>query len=59
MWCWRRLEKTSWTGCVKNEEVLFRVNEQRNILQTIKHVIAGRSDGNTREKTSASTGYCN
>ena len=29
MWCWRRLE-ISWTDHVRNEEVLLRVNEQRN-----------------------------
>ena len=32
MWCWRRMEKISWTGHVRNEEVLLRVKEQRNIL---------------------------
>ena len=31
MWCWRRMEKISWTDHVRNEEVLLRVNEQRNI----------------------------
>ena len=31
MWCWRRTE-ISWTDHVGNEEVLLRVNEQRNIL---------------------------
>ena len=37
MWCWRRMEKISWTDHVRNEEVLFRVNEERNILyETIK-----------------------
>jgi hypothetical protein len=36
LWCWRRLEKTSWTNCVKNEEVLHRAKEGRNILHTIK-----------------------
>ena len=35
MWCWRRMEKISWTDRVRNEEVLFRVNEQRNILHEI------------------------
>jgi len=35
MWCWRRLEKISWTDHVRNEEVLLRVNEQRNILHEI------------------------
>jgi hypothetical protein len=29
MWCWRRIEKISWTDRV-------RVNEERNILHTIK-----------------------
>jgi len=32
MWCWRRMEKISWTDHVRNEEVLIRVNEQRNTL---------------------------
>jgi len=32
MWCWRRMEKISWTDRVRNEEVLLRVEEQRNIL---------------------------
>ena len=32
MWYWRRTEKISWTDHVRNEEVLLRVNEQRNIL---------------------------
>jgi len=36
MWCWRRMEKISWTDHVKNEEVLLRVNEQRNILYEIR-----------------------
>jgi hypothetical protein len=35
MWCWRRMEKISWTDHVRNE-VLFRVNEQRNILHEIR-----------------------
>jgi len=35
MWCWRRMEKISWTGHVRNEEVLLRVKEQRNILHVI------------------------
>jgi len=34
-WCWRRMEKISWTDHVRNEEVLLRVNEQRNILHEI------------------------
>jgi hypothetical protein len=36
MWCWRRMEKISWTDRVRNEEVLHRVNEERSILHTIK-----------------------
>ena len=37
MWCWRRMEKISWTDHVRNEEVLLRVNEQRNILHEIEN----------------------
>ena len=33
--CWRRTEKISWTDHVRNEEVLLRVKEQRNILHEI------------------------
>jgi hypothetical protein len=36
MWCWRRMEKIIWTDRVRNEEVLHRVKEERNILHTIK-----------------------
>ena len=36
MWCWRRMEKISWTDHVRNENVLLRVNEQRNILHVIR-----------------------
>ena len=36
MWCWRRMEKISWIDHVRNEEVLLRVNEQRNILRDIR-----------------------
>jgi hypothetical protein len=35
MWCWRRMEKNSWTDHVRNEEVLLRVKEKRNILHEI------------------------
>jgi len=35
MWCWRRMEQISWADCVRNEEVLLRVKEQRNILHEI------------------------
>jgi hypothetical protein len=34
--CWRRMEKISWTDRVRNEEILHRVKEMRNILRTIK-----------------------
>jgi len=30
------MEKISWTDLIRNEEVLLRVNEQRNILHEIK-----------------------
>jgi hypothetical protein len=35
MWCWRRMEKISWTDHVRNEEVLLGVKEKRNILHEI------------------------
>ena len=35
MWCWRRME-IGWTDHVRNEEVLLRVHEQRNILHEIR-----------------------
>ena len=37
MWCWRRMEKISWTYHVRNEEVLLGVKEQRNILHEIRN----------------------
>jgi hypothetical protein len=49
MWCWRRMEKTS-TDCVRNEELLYRVKEDRNILNAIKRRKAnwiGRCCGGT------------
>jgi len=36
MWCWRRMEKISWTDHVGNEEVLLRIKGQRNILHEIR-----------------------
>ena len=36
MWCWRRMEKIRLANHVRNEEVLLRVNEQRNILHEIR-----------------------
>jgi hypothetical protein len=37
MWYWRRMEKIIWTDNVRNEEVLLRVKEQRNILYEISN----------------------
>jgi hypothetical protein len=36
MWCRRRMEKISWIDYVRNEDVLLRVKEQRNILHEIR-----------------------
>jgi len=36
MWFWKRMEKISWTDHVRNEDVLLRVKEQRNILHEIR-----------------------
>jgi len=36
MWCWRRMEKIIWTDHVRNEGVLLRANEQRNILHEVR-----------------------
>jgi hypothetical protein len=36
MLSWRRTEKISWADRVRNEEVLHRVNEDRNIIHTIQ-----------------------
>jgi hypothetical protein len=60
MWCWRRMEKISWTDRVRNE-VLLGVEEERNILHTayelpskIHYRRTGRrndgSDGKTMKK---------
>jgi hypothetical protein len=35
MWCWRRMEKISWTDHVRNEELLLRVKKHGNILHEI------------------------
>jgi hypothetical protein len=35
MFCWRRMEKIIWTDRVRNDEVMLRVKEQRNILHEI------------------------
>ena len=36
LWFWTRMEKISWIDRVKNEEVLRRVKNEGNTLQTIK-----------------------
>jgi hypothetical protein len=36
MWCYRRMEKISWTDRVRTEEGLYRVKEVKNILHTVK-----------------------
>ena len=36
MWCWRRMEKIIWIDHVRNEKVLLRVKEQRNLLHEIR-----------------------
>jgi hypothetical protein len=35
-WCWRMMEKISWTDRVRDEEILHRVKEGMNILYAIK-----------------------
>jgi len=35
IWWWRRKEKIIWTDHARNEEVLLRVKEEKNILHTI------------------------
>ena len=35
MWCWRRMEKISWTDHVRNEVALLGVKEQKNIMREI------------------------
>jgi len=36
MWCWRRTEKIRWTDRKKSEELMHRVEEEKNVLRTIK-----------------------
>jgi hypothetical protein len=36
MWCWRRMEKISWTDRVRSEGVLHTVKEERNMIHRIK-----------------------
>jgi hypothetical protein len=37
MWCWRSMEKISWSDHVRNEDVLLTVKEQRNFLHEIRN----------------------
>ena len=32
MWCWKRMEKISWTDRVRNEEMIRRIEEEKNIF---------------------------
>jgi hypothetical protein len=32
MWCWRRMQKISWTDSARNEELLHGVKEERNVI---------------------------
>jgi len=34
IWCWRRIEKISWTDRVRNEDALHSIKEERNISPT-------------------------
>ena len=38
--CWRKVVKLIWTDLVRNEEILHRVEEERNILRTFKKRMA-------------------
>jgi hypothetical protein len=35
MWCWRRMEKISWTNHVRNAEVSHTFKEERNIVHRV------------------------
>jgi hypothetical protein len=37
MWCCRRIEVLSWADCLENEDVLQRIAENKDNLQTIKN----------------------
>ena len=36
MWCCRRIEVISWTDVLKNEDILKRIEENKNSLHTVK-----------------------
>jgi len=57
MWCWRRMEKISWTDHVRNEDVLLRVKKQRNILHEIRKRKANWIGHILRRNLPSTTGY--
>jgi hypothetical protein len=65
MLCWRRMEKISRTDRVRNEEVLLRVKEERNILHTVKirkanwigHILRGNCVLEHKLKKRVKNGY--
>ena len=36
MWCWRRVEKITWSDGVRSDEVLHSIKDDRNILHTTR-----------------------
>jgi hypothetical protein len=57
MWCWRRMVKIIWTDHVRNEAVLLRVKEQRNILHDIRKRKANWFGHILRRNCLLTTGY--
>ena len=57
MWCWRRMEKITWIDHVRNEDVLLRVKEQRNILHEIRKRKANWIGHILSRKLPSTTGY--
>jgi len=57
MWCWRRMEKISWTDHVRNEDVLLRVEEQMNILHEIRKTEGELDWSHFALKLPSTTGY--
>jgi hypothetical protein len=39
MYCWRRMEKISWTDRVRNEAILHLVKEERNKKGTLTGLV--------------------
>ena len=66
MWCWRRIEKISWTIRVRNE-VWHIPNEEKNTVQRIKRrkcnwighvcVLKGKKQEKTRKNTLVPAGW--